>query len=310
MRVLVTGGRGLVGRNLREHPRAAEHEIVAPTSAELDLTDRAAVAGFMAAARPDAVIHCAGRVGGIQANIADPAGFLSENLLMGFNVVEGARAAGVRRVINLGSSCMYPRDGANPLREEDVLTGPLEPTNEGYALAKIAVARLCSYISASDPALTYRTLLPCNLYGHYDKFDPAVSHLVPAIIVKMHDARQSGAETVEIWGDGSARREFMYAGDVADGIWTALSRIDEVPDTMNLGVGQDRSILDYYETAARVVGWEGRFVHDLDRPSGMKRKLVSIDRQTAFGWAPSVDLEEGIALTYRHYLETLNGAPA
>lgn len=302
MKILLTGGSGMVGRNLLDHPAASNHELVAPSSAALDLSKRDAVREFVADLAPDAIIHCAGKVGGIQANISDPVGFLIRNLDMGMNIVLAARDAGVPRLLNLGSSCMYPREAQNPLREEVVLDGHLEPTNEGYAIAKIVTARLCDYISRTSPKLAYRTLIPCNLYGLHDKFDPKVSHLLPAIIRKIHDARSIGSETVEIWGDGTARREFMFAGDLADGVWTALEKFDDLPEMMNMGVGTDYSINDYYETAARVIGWQGTFTHDLSKPVGMKQKLVSVDRQRSFGWMPTTSLGAGIARTYEHFL--------
>lgn len=302
MKVLVTGGRGMVGRNLIESA-PKDVDIIAPTRSDLDLSDRAATAGYIAQCAPDVVIHSAGRVGGIQANIADPVGFLVENLDLGLSVVLAAQAAGVPRLLNLGSSCMYPREGENPLREATVMTGALEPTNEGYALAKVAAARLCDYISRTDERLSYKTLIPCNLYGRHDKFDAATSHLIPAIIRKLHDARVAGDETVEIWGDGTARREFMWAGDLADGIWTAIERFDDLPPMMNMGLGVDYSINEYYRTAAAVIGWKGEFVHDLSRPTGMQQKLVSTDLQESFGWRPKTSLEEGIALTYAHFAD-------
>jgi GDP-L-fucose synthase len=302
MRILLTGGNGMVGRNLRDHPKAAHHEVIAPDRRELDLLDRAATMACLADLKPDLVIHSAGQVGGIQANIADPVGFLTRNTDMGLNIVLAARAAGVPRLLNLGSSCMYPRAAPNPLQEEMVLAGELEPTNEGYAIAKIVTARLCDYVSRSDPGRAYRTVIPCNLYGLHDKFDPKVSHLLPAIIRKVHEARVAGQDTVEIWGDGRARREFMFAGDLADGIWTAVERFDDLPAMMNMGVGTDHSINEYYQAVARVIGWDGTFVHDLSRPTGMARKLVSVARQTAFGWAPATSLDTGIARTYAHFL--------
>lgn len=302
MRILLTGGNGMVGRNLRDHPKAAHHEVIAPDRAALDLLDRAATMAFLVDLKPDLVIHSAGQVGGIQANIADPVGFLTRNTDMGLNIVLAARAAGVPRLLNLGSSCMYPRAAPNPLQEEMVLAGELEPTNEGYAIAKIVTARLCDYVSRSDPGRAYRTIIPCNLYGLHDKFDPNVSHLLPAIIRKVHEARVTGQDRVEIWGDGRARREFMFAGDLADGIWTAVDRFDDLPAMMNMGVGTDHSINEYYQAVARVIGWEGVFVHDLSRPTGMARKLVSVARQTAFGWAPATPLDTGIARTYAHFL--------
>ena len=302
MKLFLTGGRGMVGRAIQGHAAAAEHRIIAPSSAELDLTDRPAVMAALKTERPDIVIHGAGRVGGIQANMARPAAFLADNMDMGFNVVLAAQAAGVPRLLNLGSSCMYPHDAPNPLREDSLGKGELEPTNEGYGLAKLAVARLCAFVSQAGD-LAYKTLIPCNLYGLHDKFDPKVSHLLPAIIRKVHEARESGADSVEIWGDGTARREFMYSGDMADGVWAAVARFDDLPGEMNIGLGHDYSIGEYYTEAAKVIGWDGAFTYDLTRPTGMKQKLLSVDRQAAFGWAPKTTLPEGIAQTYAHFLE-------
>lgn len=310
MKVFLTGGRGMVGRAIQAHPAAGAHEIVAPSSADLDLTDRPAVMAAVAAEAPDIVIHGAGRVGGIQANIAGPAAFLTDNMDMGFNIVLAARAAGVPRLLNLGSSCMYPHDAPNPLHEDSLGKGELEPTNEGYGLAKLAVARLCAFVGRERPGLAYKTIIPCNLYGLHDKFDPKVSHLLPAIIRKIHDAKESGSGSVEIWGDGTARREFMFSGDLADGIWAAAARFDDLPETMNIGLGYDYSINDYYAEAAKVIGWSGSFTHDLSRPTGMKQKLLAVDRQSAFGWAPDVSLSDGIARTYAHFLKLLEKGEA
>ncbi|WP_428514858.1 GDP-L-fucose synthase family protein [Roseovarius sp.] len=310
MKVLLTGGRGMVGRAIQEHPGAAAHEIVAPTSAQLDLRDRAAVVAFVAETAPDIIIHAAGRVGGIQANMANPAAFLTENMDMGFNTVMAARDAGVPRLLNLGSSCMYPHDAPNPLHENSLGKGELEPTNEGYGLAKVAVARLCAFVSREREDLAYKTLIPCNLYGLHDKFDPKVSHLVPAIIRKVHEAKESGADTVEIWGDGTARREFMFSGDLADGVWAAVERFDALPGGMNIGLGYDCSINEYYAEAARVIGWEGAFVHDLSRPTGMKQKLLDVSAQKNFGWEARTSLAEGIAQTYAHFQDLLERGEA
>lgn len=293
----------MVGRAIRDHASARGHEIHAPTSAELDLTDRAAVQAAIARERPDIIVHAAGRVGGIQANMAHRATFLTENMTMGLNIVNAAAGADVPRLLNLGSSCMYPHDAPNPLREDSLGKGELEPTNEGYGLAKLTVARLCAFISEENPTLSYKTLLPCNLYGLHDKFDPEVSHLLPAIIRKVHEAKTHGHDSVEIWGDGTARREFMFSGDLADGIWTAVDRFDALPSFMNIGLGHDYSINDFYAEAAKVIGWEGEFTHDLSRPTGMKQKLLDVSRQKAFGWSADTSLTEGIALTYAHFLE-------
>jgi GDP-L-fucose synthase len=197
---------------------------------------------------------------------------------------------------------MYPRNRSEALREDWVLQGPLEPTNEGYALAKIAIARLGEYLTREHPEFHCKTLIPCNLYGRHDKFDPRSSHLVPAIIQKIHQAKQTGQDEVEIWGDGTARREFMYAGDLADAIVQALSRFDDLPVTMNIGLGCDHTVNEYYAAAADVIGWRGRFVHNLSKPVGMARKLVDIGRQTTWGWHARHDLHTGLERTYAFYL--------
>ncbi|MFT6089934.1 GDP-L-fucose synthase family protein [Sulfitobacter sp.] len=303
-KLFLTGGSGMVGRNVQDHAAAAKWQIVAPSSRELDLMNSAAVAEFIKAEQPDLIVHSAGKVGGIRANMAEPVAFLDRNITIGRNVIMGAYEAGVKRFINLGSTCIYPRAAANPLSEDLLLTGELEPTNEGYAIAKIFALRLCQYIRREDPTFQYKTLIPCNLFGPYDKFDPNVSHLLPAIIQKVHDAKLAGDPTVEIWGDGMARREFMYSADLADAIFRAADDIENIPDLMNVGVGHDHSINDFYATVARVIGWQGSFTHDLSKPTGMARKLSDTSRQTAWGWQPQTSLEDGITKTYQYYLET------
>lgn len=301
--LLVTGAKGMVGRNLMAHPRIAGWDVRGPSSSDLDLRDRKAVDRWLAANRPQAVVHAAGVVGGIQANIAEPVRFLADNTLMGLNLVQACRDAGVPVLLNLASSCMYPRAIGNGLSENLVLTGELEPTNEGYALAKIVTMRLCEFIRRENPDLAYKTMIPCNLYGKWDKFDPRQSHLVPAIIHKVHEACRSNAQEIEIWGDGTARREFMYAGDLGDAILRALDEPQSLPDAMNVGVGSDHSINEYYATVAQVIGWEGQFVHDLSRPVGMKQKLMDVSRQQQWGWKPATSLQDGIRATYEYYLQ-------
>jgi len=301
--VFLTGGWGMVGRNILEHPLSSQWNFVSPGSHELDLTDFEATRSFMADVKPDAVIHSAGRVGGIKANIAHPVDFLVTNVDLARNVILAAREAGVERLINVASSCMYPRNAANPLDEDQILKGELEPTNEGYAIAKVFATRLCQYIRFEDTSLHYKTLIPCNLYGRHDKFAPEDSHLLPAIIHKIHVAKTTGASSVEVWGDGTARREFMYAGDAADAALRALADIQTLPEIMNVGLGYDYSINEYYSAAASIIGWQGEFVHDLTKPVGMKQKLVSTTRQSAWGWSPKISLEEGTRLAYQYYLE-------
>lgn len=302
-RILLTGGSGMVGRNLLEHPAFNDFEVVAPRSDELDLRDFGSVQRYLAAHKPDLVIHAAGKVGGIQANMREPVNFLLDNLDIGRNIVLASYQAGVKQLINLGSSCMYPCNSVKPLTEDMVLKGELEPTNEGYALAKILTARLCDYIVRENANYQYKTLIPCNLYGRHDKFDPKHSHLLPAIIHKIHQAKVNNEQSVEIWGDGTARREFMFSGDLADAITRAINQFETLSSYMNIGLGYDYSINEYYETSARVMGYKGKFIHDITKPVGMARKLVSVDRQILWGWKPQTDLVSGIEKTYKFYLE-------
>jgi GDP-L-fucose synthase len=235
--------------------------------------------------------------------MSTPVSFLVDNWQMGSNLVQAARQAGVEKLVNLGSSCMYPRGHDEPLREEQVLSGELEPTNEGYAIAKCAVARLCDYVRRETPEFKYKTIIPCNLYGRYDHFNPDRSHLIAAIIHKLHIAKRDGHKEVEIWGDGSARREFMWAGDLATALMRASENFDTLPDYMNIGLGHDYSVDDYYRVGASAVGYEGEYVHNLGKPVGMQRKLVDVVRARNWGWSYQTELEEGLRATYEHYLE-------
>ncbi len=298
--ILITGGTGMVGRNVLDLARARGVAIVAPVRAEMDLLDPDAVARTLRAVRPDIVIHAAGRVGGIEANMREPTAFLTENWDMGRNLVLGARAAAVPRLINLGSSCMYPKDSDRKLSEDDILAGTLEPTNEAYAIAKSAVARLCEYVSAETPSHSYKTLVPCNLFGRYDVFDPSRSHLAAAALHKLHTAKATGAD-VAIWGEGTARREFLYAGDLADAILAAVEHFDSLPPIMNVGMGIDYSVNEYYEAAAEVVGFTGKFTHDLSRPVGMQWKLMEVSLATEWGWTAKTALRDGLADAYAWY---------
>ena len=304
-KLLITGGSGMVGQNILNHPFAKSWEIFAPSSNELNLTNTLECEKYISKKMPNLIIHSAGKVGGIKANIAEPVEFLDKNIMIGRNVIMGARLAGVKNLINLASTCIYPRLAENPLNEELILKGELEPTNEGYAIAKIFSTRLCEYIRREDPTYQYKTLIPCNLYGLYDKFDPNKSHLVPAIIHKIHQAKISNKPSVEIWGDGNARREFMYSADLADAVFNAAKNMEILPNKINIGIGNDYTINEYYETIAEVLGWNGVFTHDLSKPVGMMRKLCDTSLQSNWGWKPKTSLKNGLTKTYQYYLETL-----
>ena len=301
MKILITGSRGMVGSNIIEHVAANNHEILSPTSAKLNLLDIESVKNYINTKKPDMVIHAAGIVGGIQANIAEPVRFLVDNMYMGFNILTASKECRIKRFMNLSSSCMYPRDAKNPLSEELILKGELEPTNEGYAIAKVASTRLCEYINREDESYLYKTVIPCNLYGKYDKFDPEHSHMIPAVIRKINDAKDENKESVNIWGDGLARREFMYAADFADFVYYAIDHFESMPQNINVGLGHDYTINEYYQKIARAIDYQGEFTHDLSRPTGMQQKLVDDTKLKAFGWQPQTTLEQGIQKTYDYF---------
>ena len=308
--ILLFGGSGMVGHNVLDLAAKRGVEIVAPRHGEVDLLDGNAVLAAIRRIHPSLVIHTAGRVGGIQANMTFPVAFLTENWSMGSNVILAARTAGVRRLINLGSSCMYPKDRTTPLREGDLLSGALEPTNEAYAIAKSAVQRLAAYVAAEDASFAYKTLVPCNLYGRYDTFDPSRSHMAAAVIRKLHEAVEKGVDSVDIWGDGTARREFLYAGDLADVILAAVERFDTLPAVMNVGPGVDHTVNEYYALAAEVAGYRGGFTHDLSKPVGMKRKLLDVSLARQWGWQAKTTLRDGLAAAYAYYRSTAARADA
>ena len=293
----------MVGRNILEHESISDFEMLTPTRTEFNLFDYECVSNYLEINCPDYIVHAAGLVGGIQANINHPVDFLVKNFEMGKILLLASRDKGINRVLNLGSSCMYPIDAINPIREESILQGPLEPTNEGYALAKVAVAKLCSYINKENEMCNYKTLIPCNLYGRYDKFDERYSHMIPAVIKKIHEAKIAGEKSVSIWGNGKARREFMYAADFADFIFYAVKNYDKIPQDLNVGLGYDYTINEYYQTIAKIIGYEGAFSHNLSMPIGMKQKLVDNCGLKKIGWEPKFSLEKGIQKVYEYYME-------
>lgn len=306
MKIFVTGSGGLVGHNVIDNPDIRRNELLTPRSKELNLLDYESVVSYIKKNHPDLIIHCAGKVGGIQANMKDMYGFYTENAVMGINLVRAAKECGVKKFINLSSSCTYPRDYKQPLKEEYTLQAELEPTNEGYALAKLSVLKMCEYISKECEGFEYKSLIPCNLYGRYDKFGEKNAHMIPSIIRKIHFAKENKDKSVEIWGNGEARREFMYAGDLADCIAYCIKNWEKVPVLMNVGLGYDYTVNEYYETIKKILDYEGNFTHDLSKPVGMMQKLLDVTRAKDIGWTAKTTLEDGVKQTYEYFLETLN----
>ena len=301
MKILLTGSNGMVGKNILEYKSAQNYDFLTPSSKELNLLNYEDVKKYIAIHQPDFIIHAAGKVGGIQANIKEPVSFLIHNIDMGRNIIIAAKENNIKNLLNLASSCMYPRSAVNPLSEDLILKGELEPTNEGYAIAKIMSTRLCEYIVKEDNSKNYKTVIPCNLYGKYDKFHPKNSHMIPAVIRKIHDAKLSVSNEIKIWGDGTARREFMYAEDLSDFIFYAITKFDKMPQNINVGLGYDYSINDYYSEIATVLGYKGKFSHDLTKPTGMKQKLIDDTKLKEFGWSSKTTLTDGLRKTIDYY---------
>jgi len=299
--IYVAGHRGMVGAALVRALRAAGYDrLLLRTSAELDLRDGSTTRAFLAAARPDVVVMAAARVGGIKANASEPYAFLHDNLAMAVNVIEGARLAGVRKLLFLGSSCIYPKHAPQPIREDSLLTGPLEPTNEAYAVAKIAGIKLCDHARAQH-GCDFISAMPCNLYGPGDNFSLEKSHVLPAMIRKMHEARLRGDASLRLWGTGTPLREFLHADDLAEACLRLLDRYAE-PGPINVGSGEEISIRGLAELVARVTGFAGRLEFDPAMPDGTPRKLMDVSRIRALGWAPRISLEEGVRQSYEWYL--------
>jgi GDP-L-fucose synthase len=302
MKILLTGASGMVGSNIIDHDYYSNLNVLTPTSEELNLLNSTNVIDYINKNKPDMIIHAAGFVGGIQSNINQPVNFLVNNIQMGVNILMAAKNYGIKNFINLGSSCMYPRNAQNPLSEGLILQGELEPTNEAYAIAKVSITRLCEYINREDKSFLYKTVIPCNLYGKYDKFDIQYSHMIPAAIKKISDAKNQNKPSVEIWGDGLAKREFMYAGDFASFIYYSIENFEKMPQNINVGLGHDFTINEYYQMIAEVIEYKGEFTHQLSKPSGMKQKLIDSNNLSKFGWHHQTSLKQGIKNTYDYYL--------
>lgn len=312
-RIYVAGHNGMVGSAiLRKLQLGGTHDIITRSHAEFDLTEQAAVRSFMRNERPDIVILAAAKVGGIEANNSFPAEFIHENLMIACNVIGEAHAAGVTRLLQLGSSCIYPREASQPMQEDALLTGRLEPTNEPYAIAKIAGIKLCESYNRQY-GTDYRSVMPTNLYGPGDNFHPQNSHVLPALLRRFHEAAREGRAEVVIWGTGTPRREFLHVDDMAEASLFVLDlpkaqyEANTLPmlSHINVGTGTDIPILELAQMVAGVVGYRGRIVTDPDKPDGTPRKLMDVSRINAMGWRARIGLRDGITDTYRWYLQNL-----
>jgi GDP-L-fucose synthase len=303
-KIFVAGHRGMVGSAIARCLAAKGYgNVVTRTRSVLDLLDPHAVNAFLAAEKPDYIFIAAAKVGGIQANNQLRADFIYQNLMIEANLIHGAHVNGVQRLMLLGSSCIYPRDCPQPIREDYLLTGPLEPTNEPYAIAKIAGIKLCESYNRQY-GRQYICAMPTNLYGPNDNYDLASSHVLPALIRKAHEARERGDAEYVVWGSGTPRREFLYVDDLADACVHLMAQGYDGP-LVNIGTGEDVSIRELAETVMAVVGFKGRIVFDNSKPDGTPRKLLDVSRLAALGWQARKILRDGIAMAYTAYLASL-----
>ncbi|MEQ8597636.1 GDP-L-fucose synthase [Algiphilus sp.] len=301
-KIFVAGHRGLVGSAIcRALDAGGYAQVVTQSRNQLDLTDPTAVERFFESARPEYVFLAAAKVGGIHANSSAPADFLRDNLQIQLNVIDAAYRAGVKKLEFLGSSCIYPKHAPQPLKEEHLLTGALEPTNEWYAIAKIAGIKQCQAYRRQY-GFNAISLMPTNLYGPGDNFDLQNSHVLPALIRKFHEAREAGGATVTVWGSGAPRREFLHVDDLADACLYLMQHY-EGEEIVNIGWGEDLSIAELAAMVKDVVGFEGEIIYDAGKPDGTPRKLMDTSRLTALGWKPRIGLREGLEQTYQWFLE-------
>jgi GDP-L-fucose synthase len=299
-RIWVAGHNGMVGSAICRHLESNGEKVLKVARADLDLRDQTSVTNWIKRNKPDAIVFAAAKVGGILANDTMPADFIYDNLALETNVIHGAHQANVDRLVFLGSSCIYPKFAPQPIREDALLTGPLEPTNEWYAIAKIAGLKLCQAYR-KQYGRHYISVMPCNLYGEGDNFDLNSSHVLPALMRKFHEAKITNAPTAVVWGTGAPRREFLHVDDLARGVAFCMNNYDEY-EHINCGAGYDVSILELAEFVKEAVGFPGEIVMDTTKPDGTPRKLMDSSKMLSLGWKPSINLRDGIAATYQWFL--------
>lgn len=299
-KILLTGSTGFVGKNILKSGVLNDFSVLTPSSSKLNLLDKIAVRNYIQRNSPDLIIHSAGKVGGILKNTNSNYEFLLDNSLMAINLISESFNSGVTNFLNISSSCIYPKNYETPIKEKDLLSGKVEPTNEGYALAKILALKLTNHVNKHNN-LNYKTIIPCNLYGPYDNFDPLSSHMIPGVIQKIHHAKNTNQTSVEIWGDGTSKREFMYIKDFIDFVGFSLNNFDVLPEILNVGTGEDFTIEEYYQIISNVIDYKVKFTYDLSKPSGMKRKLLDVSIAKKIGWKSNYTINTGIKETYEYF---------
>jgi len=301
-KIYVAGHRGMVGSAVcRKLAKEGYENVVTRTRKELDLTDGTAVRSFFESEKPDVVVLAAAKVGGIHANSTYKGEFIYENLAIELNIIEYARKSGTQRLVFLGSTCIYPRECPQPIKEDYLLTSPLEPTNDAYAIAKIAGLKMCEAYR-EQYGLLYHSVMPTNLYGSGDNYHPENSHVLPALIRRFHEAKEANAPEVVMWGSGTPKREFLYSDDAASAIFHMLN-MEDPPNLVNIGTGKEVTIRELAEKVAATVGYEGKIIQDTSKPDGMMRKVTDVTRLHQTGWHASIDLDEGLKQTYQSFLK-------
>jgi GDP-L-fucose synthase len=300
-KIFVTGSTGMLGQNIIKNNN--EFENLSPNREQLNLLDYQSVFNYIKKKKPNFIIHAAAIVGGIKFNIMNQIKMLNENTQISHNLIMAAYNNKIKNLMNISSSCIYPPTAKNPLKEESLLSNKFEPTNEGYALSKIYSIKLCQFINEKNKYFKYKTIVPCNLYGRFEKFDLSKSHLISAAVKKIYISKKKNKKIVEIWGSGNVKREFMYVEDLVNFIFFSINNYKKIPNIINCGYGTDYKIKKYYQIIANELNYRGKFIYNLKKPEGQKKKLLDISKQTILGWRPRFSLKEGIKQTVKFFLK-------